>query len=179
MRTEPLGHVRRLLGAAIGTESFGGHLRAFLKTQFPVTNIRITATDVTARTEVYSLLQCREQGTDLVVDLIGAVDGGGDFLAKQQGIPAAEAMHRNPDGALGTPEPPGDRRVGSRIGATGQNSLQFLECRRPPGVVVLAPEPVEDPDQQGQRPAPIEDSLRGLVVGRLANVSALCITGVD
>ena len=57
--------------------------------------------------------------------------------------------------------------------------MQLLESVRPARVVVLAAEPLDDPAQQGQGPGPVEDPLRGQLVGGLAGVPALGVEGVD
>ena len=124
-------------------------------------------------------LERGEERADLVVDLGRVVDGGGDLLAEQHAVAAAKAMDGDPDGPLGAPEPRGDRRVRGGFRAAGQDDAQLLEGRRLAGVLVLPAELVEDPAQQRQRPAPVEDPLRGQLVGRLAGVSSLGVDGVD
>ena len=67
----------------------------------------------------------------------------------------------------------------SRLGVSGQHGDQLLEPGRPARVVVLAAEPVDDAAEEGQGPGPVEDPLRGHLVGGFEGVAALGIEGVD
>src|SRR5262249_11777741 len=109
-----------------------------------------------------------EEGANLVVDLVGIVDGGGNFLSEQHSIAAAETVNGDADGPLAGPKSRGDRRIGPAVRAMGQYGLQFFEGRRSPGGGVFRAEPIETPVQQSQCPAPVEDSIRAQLADRLA-----------
>ena len=138
----------------------------------------ITAANVTRRSRISSL-QGREEGADLVVDLGLIADGRRDLFAQQQAVPASKAVNGDTDVPLGRPQPAGDLRLGVGCRVTGQDGEQFFEFVRPARVVILAAETLDDPAQQGQGPGPVEDPLRGQLVGGLACVSALGVEGVD
>src|SRR3954465_10496017 len=68
-------------------------------------------------------------------------------------------------------------RAGGRV--SGQHGEQFFEPVRPARIVILAAETLDDPTQEGQGPGPVEDPLRGQLVGGLERVPALGVEGVD
>lgn len=121
----------------------------------------------------------REQVADLVVHLGRVGQRGGDLLAEQVAVPAAEPVGGHPRGPLGRPEAGGDRRVRRCVGVPVEHAAEGLEGRPLAGLVVLPAEPVEHPPQQGQGPGPVEDAVRGQPVGQLAGVLALGPCRVD
>ena len=81
--------------------------------------------------------------------------------------------------SLGGPQPIGDLRVRAGPRVAGQHGDQLRELGRPARVVVLAAEPLDDPAQEGQGPGPVEDPLRGQLMGGLSGVPAFGVEGVD
>src|SRR3954452_24488981 len=102
-----------------------------------------------------------EEVPDLVVDLGGVVESGGNFPAEQLSEAASQAVCGNAGGPFSRAQASGDVRIGSVVGASPKPVSQRLEGLLLPRLVVLTAELVEDPPQEGQCPGPVEDALRG------------------
>src|SRR6516162_974243 len=72
-----------------------------------------------------------EQGADFVLDigLSGIVESGGDLLAEDRPIAAAEPMDGDLDGSFGHTELGGERGIRAVFGAVYQDILEPLEKR--------------------------------------------------
>ena len=117
--------------------------------------------------------------TDLVVDVASIGNGFRDALAQQGLKPASETMHRGFDRAFRRLEPGRDGGVAAIGRLSEQARFELVEFGRPSLSCPLRAKVGEQPVDDRQRPAPLEERFGSCAILRFGDVPAFGILERD